>query len=104
MTRQDVDTLMNKKSVWVSRVSAAIFAIYAAAGRASAGLLALDIFKYQHKLIGSYAAAMGGVDVVVFTAITRENTADVRMGAVDSHGPSIDPTKRTVGAGSDHFF
>ena len=103
MTRQDVDTLMNKKSgvMGISGVSSDFRDLYAAAGdghrRAS---LALDIFKYQcRKLIGSYAAAMGGVDVVVFTAGIGENTADVRMGACEGlayMGLSIDPYKNAV--------
>ena len=33
------------------------------------------------KLIGAYAAAMGGVDVIVFTAGVGENDANTRMGA-----------------------
>lgn len=41
--------------------------------------LALDMFSYQcKKFVGSYAAAMGGLDCVVFTAGVGENTACVR--------------------------
>ena len=41
--------------------------------------LALDMFAYQgKKIIGSYAAAMGGVDVIVFTAGIGENTDHMR--------------------------
>jgi len=41
--------------------------------------LALDIFAYDvRKLIGAYAAAMGGLDAVVFTGGTGENGADMR--------------------------
>ena len=41
--------------------------------------LALDIFSYSvKKYIGSYAAAMGGVDCVVFTAGVGENDANMR--------------------------
>ncbi|MGI6325937.1 MAG: acetate kinase [Saccharofermentanales bacterium] len=108
MTRQDVDTLMNKKSgvMGISGVSSDFRDLYAAAGdghrRAS---LALDIFKYQcRKLIGSYAAAMGGVDVVVFTAGIGENTADVRMGACEGlayMGLSIDPYKNAAVRGRE---
>jgi len=35
------------------------------------------------KYIGSYAAAMGGVDVVVFTAGVGENTPLIRKAATD---------------------
>ncbi len=42
--------------------------------------LALDTFQYGvKKLIGSYAAAMGGVDAIVFTAGVGENDAATRM-------------------------
>ncbi|MDF2616501.1 MAG: ackA, partial [Sedimentibacter sp.] len=41
--------------------------------------LALDKFAYTvKKYIGSYAAAMGGVDVLVFTAGLGENSAAAR--------------------------
>ncbi|MCH5186363.1 MAG: acetate kinase [Oscillospiraceae bacterium] len=41
--------------------------------------IALDMFNYSvKKLIGAYAAAMGGVDVVVFTAGVGENTVSAR--------------------------
>ena len=41
--------------------------------------LALDMFAYQtKKFVGAYAAAMGGLDCVVFTAGVGENTPTVR--------------------------
>ncbi len=43
--------------------------------------LALDMFNYQcKKFVGSYAAVMGGVDCIVFTAGVGENTPCVRAG------------------------
>ena len=48
-------------------------------GNARAGL-AVDAFNYGvKKLIGAYAAAMGGVDAIVFTAGVGENAASNRM-------------------------
>lgn len=48
---------------------------------------ALDIFKYQvAKFIGGYAAAMNGVDVIVFTAGVGENSATTRQGVCDYLG------------------
>ena len=48
-------------------------------GNARAGL-AVDMFNYGvKKLIGSYAAAMGGVDAVIFTAGVGENSASQRL-------------------------
>ena len=42
--------------------------------------LAMDSFEYNvKKLIGAYAAAMGGVDAVIFTAGVGENSADMRV-------------------------
>lgn len=46
--------------------------------------LAMDILGYQiKKYIGSYAAAMGGLDAIVFTAGIGENTASIRKKALD---------------------
>lgn len=42
--------------------------------------LAFDMFNYGvKKLIGAYAAAMGGVDAIIFTAGVGENSASQRM-------------------------
>ncbi|MBQ2829615.1 MAG: acetate kinase [Oscillospiraceae bacterium] len=42
--------------------------------------LAVDMFNYGvKKLIGSYAAAMGGVDAIIFTAGVGENSASQRL-------------------------
>ena len=42
--------------------------------------LAVDLFNYGvKKLIGAYAAAMGGVDAIIFTAGVGENSASQRM-------------------------
>ena len=41
--------------------------------------LALDMYFYRiKKYIGAYAAAMGGVDIIVFTAGVGENQAGMR--------------------------
>lgn len=46
--------------------------------------LALTMYNYRiKKYIGSYAAALGGVDVIVFTAGVGENQASMREGATD---------------------
>ena len=60
----------------------------------------MSIFDYGiKKYIGAYAAAMGGVDVVVFTAGIGENTWKVRKGACEGLeflGVKIDPEKNKV--------
>jgi acetate kinase len=59
--------------------------------------LALDMFIYQcKKFIGAYAAAMGGVDAIVFTAGIGENTPQIREDAVkglEYMGVKVDPKK-----------
>lgn len=46
--------------------------------------LALDMFNYAcKKYVGAYTAAMGGLDVIVFTAGIGENTPDVRKAVTD---------------------
>ena len=42
--------------------------------------LALEAFQYSvKKLVGAYAAAMGGVDAIIFTAGVGENSASQRL-------------------------
>lgn len=85
-----IDNLMNKKSgvMGISGVSSDFRDLEAAAGSGNErARLALDMFIYQcKKYIGSYAAAMGGVDAVVFTAGIGENTYQIREGAVEGLG------------------
>ena len=46
--------------------------------------LALDMFNYQtKKFVGAYAAAMGGLDCIVFTAGIGENDSAVREGVCE---------------------
>ena len=46
--------------------------------------LALDMFAYDcKKYVGAYMAALGGLDVIVFTAGIGENTPDVRAAVVE---------------------
>ena len=41
--------------------------------------LALDMYNYRiKKYVGAYAAAMGGCDIIVFTAGVGENQAEMR--------------------------
>ena len=71
----------------------------AAEGNERAGL-ALEVFAYSvKKLIGSYAAAMGGVDAVIFTAGVGENDPTTRAKAVaglEFMGVKLDPEKNNV--------
>ena len=76
-------TILNKKSgvMGVSGVSSDFRDLEEAfeQGNERAGL-AVDMFNYcVKKLIGAYAAAMGGVDAIIFTAGVGENSASQRM-------------------------
>lgn len=45
----------------------------------SRAIMALDVFAYRlRKYIGAYAAAMGGVDAIIFTAGVGENSKEMR--------------------------
>ena len=100
MSPDDIDVLMNKKSgvEGLSGVSSDFRDLEKAslAGNERA-TLALEMFEYQaRKIIGSYAAAMGGVDVIAFTAGIGENTDYIRAAACEGlefMGVKIDPKK-----------
>ena len=63
--------------------------------------LALDILSYQiKKYIGSYSAAMGGLDAVVFTAGIGEHTPYIRENALSGLeylGIKLDKERNTFG-------
>lgn len=86
MTAKEVDALMNKQSgvFGVSGVSSDFRDLSKAASEGNdRAELAIDMFTYSvKKLIGAYAAAMGGVDAVVFTAGVGENDAASRKAIV----------------------
>ena len=76
-------TVLNKKSgvQGVSGVSSDFRDLGSAAAEGnSRAALAIDMFNYNvKKYIGAYAAAMGGVDAIIFTAGVGENDAGQRM-------------------------
>ena len=75
--------ILNKKSgvLGISGVSSDFRDLDDAASKGNQrAALAVEAFNYSvKKLIGSYAAAMGGVDAIVFTAGVGENSASNRM-------------------------
>lgn len=77
MTYHEIDAIMNKKSgvFGISGVSNDFRVIEEAAEEGNKrAQLALDMFHYKvRSTIGAYAAVMGGVDVIVFTAGIGEN-------------------------------
>ncbi|MBR6740528.1 MAG: acetate kinase, partial [Clostridia bacterium] len=60
--------------------------------------LALDMFHYNvKKYIGAYAAAMGGVDAIVFTGGIGENNEIIRnliAEDLEYMGVKLDPVKK----------
>ena len=79
---EQVINILNKESglLGVSGISSDIRDILAVMDTNPRAKLAIEIFVYKiKKYIGSYAAAMGGVDAVVFTAGSGENRDDIRQ-------------------------
>lgn len=81
-----INNVLNKKSgvLGVSGVSSDFRDLEDASGHGNdRARLAIDMFGYQcKKYIGAYAAAMGGIDAVVFTAGIGENNWAVRRDIV----------------------
>ncbi|MEG1682282.1 MAG: acetate kinase, partial [Oscillospiraceae bacterium] len=95
--------VLNKKSgvQGISGVSSDFRDLEAAAEKGNTqAALAIEVFEYGvTKLIGAYAAAMGGVDAVVFTAGVGENSADMRAhitAGLGFMGITIDAAKNKV--------
>ena len=97
---KSISDLLNKKSglAGVSEGSSDFRDILAgiAAGNDKARL-AKEMYTYRiKKYIGAYAAAMGGVDIILFTGGAGENQWEVREGATDGleyMGVKMDQTK-----------
>ncbi len=86
LTADQVDNLLNRKSglLGLSGISADMREVERAAHEGNhRALLALKAFCYRlRKYIGAYIAAMGGLDVIIFTAGIGEGSARVRALAV----------------------
>ncbi|NLO72896.1 MAG: acetate kinase [candidate division WS1 bacterium] len=90
MDSREIDEMLNKRSglLGISGVSSDMRDIHAAAEAGNPrARLARDIFCYRlRRYIGAYAAVIGGVDAVVFTAGIGENDAWVRAQAMQGLG------------------
>ena len=86
MTPDEMSDFMNKQCgfLGISEVSSDCRDLESAiADGNEQAKLAMDILGYQIKrFIGAYAAAMGGLDAIVFTAGIGENTASIRERAL----------------------
>ncbi len=83
---QTIGYLNKQSGVWgISGVSSDFRDLWEQADKGNErAQVALDVFIYRlKKYIGSYAAAMGGVDVVAFAGGIGENDWDVRKGALE---------------------
>ena len=103
MTAAQVVDMLNKESgaLGISEKSSDFRDLEANANKGEHNSqLALDIFKYDvRKYIGAYAAAMGGLDAVVFTAGIGENNGRMRakiLDGLDFMGIKIDTAKNNA--------
>ena len=103
-----ISNLLNKKSglQGVSGVSSDMREVVSAAEKGNErAILALDMYVYRiRKYIGAYAAAMGGVDIILFTGGVGENQKMIRakscMG-LEFMGVQIDSEKNNVIQGTE---
>ncbi len=104
LTIDEANDLMNKKSgvLGISGVSSDFRDIEDAAWKDGnhRAQLALDIFVYKvKKFIGSYAAVMGGVDAIIFTAGLGENSPETREAVckgLEFLGAVLDKSKNKI--------
>ena len=103
MSMEEIDTYINKKSgvLGISGISSDFRDVEKAAiaGNERARL-ALDMFAYEVvKFIGSYVAAMNGVDAIIFTAGIGENSISMREAItkdMEFLGTKIDKEKNNI--------
>jgi acetate kinase len=88
MEKEEIDfsslnTLLNKHSgvLGISGISSDMREVEAAAAEGDErAILSLKMYQYRvKKYIGAYAAAMGGVDILIFTGGIGENSSDDRQ-------------------------
>ena len=103
LNSDQIDNFLNKKCgvLGVSGVSSDFRDIGEAAEQGNyRAKLALEIFAYQaKKYIGSYAAALNGVDAIIFTAGIGENSYTIRAAICDNLsylGVNVDQEKNKV--------
>ena len=111
LTPDEMSDLLNKKSgvLGISGISSDIREVEAGieAGDEHAKL-AMEMYDYRiKKYVGAYAAAMGGVDIVVFPAGVGEHQWDVRRGAVhglEFMGIELDEEKNRKNCGEEEII
>lgn len=111
LTIDEASDLLNKKSgiAGVTEISSDMREIDDAymAGNPRA-VLGLNMYNYRiKKYIGAYAAAMNGVDAIIFTAGVGEHQYDVREGAcagLDYLGVKLDKEKNEKNCGEEEII
>ena len=100
---EEMTNILNKKSglMGISGVSSDMRDLTAAMEEGNErATLAINMLTYRlKKYIGSYAAAMGGVDAIVFTGGIGENVGHIRKAAVEGleyMGVKLDEAKNDV--------
>ncbi|MEW6051436.1 MAG: acetate kinase [Candidatus Zixiibacteriota bacterium] len=108
LSLHEASTLLNKHSglAGISGVSSDMREIISAAGSGNANAkLSLEVFCYRiRKYLGGYAAAMGGLDCIVFTAGVGENSPIVRQLScqhLEFLGVLIDDTRNKAAIGKE---
>lgn len=90
LTPDEANDLLNKKSglLGVTGISSDMREVEKASREGiERAALALKMYNYRiRKYIGSFSAALGGVDAIVFTAGVGEHQWDVREGALEGLG------------------
>jgi len=88
LSPKDIDNLLNRKSglLGISGISSDLRDILSAADSGNArAKLAMEVYAYRiRKYIGAYAAAMGGLDALIFTAGVGENSPPLRAMTVQN--------------------
>ncbi|GAB2452596.1 acetate/propionate family kinase [Xylanimonas ulmi] len=98
----EIDNLLNKRSGLKGIAGRNDMREVRSAAEAGdpAALLALAVYRHRLvKYVGAYAAVLGGVDVLTFTAGVGENSAPLREEVVEALaflGLAIDPAKNAV--------
>lgn len=107
LTLHEGNTLLNKHSglAGISGVSSDMAEIIESSESNDQARLALNIYCYRvKKYVGAYAAAMGGLDCLVFTAGVGENAPVVRTKCAEGLsflGIEIDPKKNAMVGGKE---
>lgn len=111
LTPDEANDLLNKKSglLGVTGISSDMREVEKASREGNErATLALKMYNYRiRKYIGTYAAALGGVDALVFTAGVGEHQWDVREGALEGLeflGIELDKEKNKANNGEEEII